>query len=83
MKATIGRIVHFTFPHDEIKDFSSEAGQTQTVPAIIVAVWSDDCVNLRVFPDSSGPSIVKTSVPLKNEHSDPNSGFYWEWPARE
>lgn len=83
MQPTIGRIVHFTFPQDEVKGFSSEAGQSQTVPAIIVSVHSDECVNLRVFPDSSGPSIVKTSVPLKQESNSKANGFYWEWPARQ
>lgn len=83
MKASIGRIVHFTFPHSDVQGFSSHAGQTQIVPAIIVCAFSDECVNLRVFPDSDGPSIVKTSVPLQNESSNPNDGFYWQWPSRD
>lgn len=83
MKASIGRIVHYTMPHADVGTFGTPKGQSQTVPAIIVCAFSDVCVNLRVFPDSSGLSYVETSVPLKDETSDPNAGFYWEWPSRD
>lgn len=79
-RVSVGDIVLFTFPPLEIRSFSAPAGQSQTVPAIIVAAWSDECVNLRVFPDSDGPTITKTSVPLKKPDDGPESGFYWDWP---
>jgi len=87
MKPTIGRIVHFTF--DEVRraqidthqaGVMAELGQGTTVPATIVAVWSDKCVNLRVHPDGPGPDLWETSVVLKDEHTA--DGSYWEWPPR-
>lgn len=83
MKASIGRIVHFTMPHADVGTFGSPKGQSQKVPAMIVCAFSDECANLRVFPDSSGPSYVETSVPLKDENSNESDGFYWEWPTRD
>lgn len=40
---TEGRIVHFVLPDGRSK------GQHR--PAIVVKVWSDECVNLTVFTD--------------------------------
>ena len=74
MKPTIGRIVHYTFLNDMALP---EEGQSRTVPAIIVAVWSDDCVNLRVFQDGPGVPLWKTSIV---EKSASHGGDYWEWP---
>ena len=42
MKPTIGRIVHFV-----------NALGTNPIAAIITAVWTDTCVNLRIFQDGS------------------------------
>lgn len=41
MKPTIGRIVNYVLANSDIR------------PAIIVRIWSDTCVNLRVFFDGS------------------------------
>lgn len=81
MKATIGRIVHYTFPASEPLGYSLRAGQTRTVPAMIVAVWTDECVNLRVFQDGLEAPISATSVTLKNADT-PEESEYWEWPPR-
>ena len=80
MKPTIGRIVHYTFPNTFAGTGQSREGQSRTVPAIIVAVWSDTCVNLRVFQDGEHPPLWKTSVVLKQSEDDLTCE-YWEWPA--
>ena len=48
MKPTIGRIVHV--PVDPRVNNGAD-----TAPAVITRVWSDTCVNLRIFHD--GPSV--------------------------
>lgn len=74
MKPTIGRIVYYTFVnHGDGPD----QGQSQTVPAIIVAVWSDTCVNLRVFQDGAAAPLWRTSVVGRSVSS---GGDYWDWP---
>jgi hypothetical protein len=67
MKPSIGRIVHFV---------ASEGH----APAIITRVFSDTCVNLRVFRDNGQTPDHYTSVSLdeKGEQS-----FTWHWPERE
>lgn len=69
MKPTIGRIVHY---------WQSAPGVTP-VPAIIVEVWSDDCVNLRIFRDSPpADDEYVTSV----TRCDQGDKWGWDWPAR-
>lgn len=46
--------------------------QPEVLPAVVVAVWTPDCINLKVFTD--GPTDVwKTSV-LKGD-----SPGTWQW----
>jgi hypothetical protein len=77
-KPTIGRIVHYTFQKNADE---SDRGQSDTVPAIIVQVWSDVCVNLRVFQDGDANPRWQTSV-VKRDESNEANGDYWEWPTR-
>lgn len=81
MKPSKGRTVLYTFPSDEQLGYNLPAGQEQTVPAVIVNVFSETCVNLRVFQDGPAPPISATSVPLKDVTNE-NFGRYWEWPPR-
>jgi hypothetical protein len=78
MKPTVGRIVHFV------------QGELH-LPAIIVRVWSDTCVNLQVFTDGSNSDQVRntseapnlkwvTSVTLDETATQQRS---WHWPERE
>jgi len=72
MKPSIGRIVHY----------HAEPGEPGSVThpiaaAIITAVWSETCVNLKIFFDD-GPVLVfpKTSVMMGAEPGQ------WSWPER-
>jgi hypothetical protein len=80
MKPSIGRIVHVTFDDEKIR------------PAIVVEVWSDTCVNLRLFADGPNDSIPTrtfrgyqlltgdwlTSV----EFAETPTPGRWSWPPR-
>lgn len=70
-KPGLGRIVIYHFHDSELKDNN----QGSKAPAMIVRVWSDDIVNLRVLND--GVAVEwKTSV-VKGE--GPGE---WSWPER-
>ena len=78
MIPTQGRIVLYRFPASE-----EAPNGTEVVPAVIVQVWSDDCVNLRLFTD--GPpgghewvtSVVQCPLTGSGEVSQPGC---WAWP---
>jgi hypothetical protein len=72
MKPSIGRIVLF-------RQLSSNG--TVEHPAIINRVWSDDMVNLMVFPDCGEP-ICKTSVHLDEDTDLSKNTNAWRWPPR-
>lgn len=70
---TLGETVLFTFGKEESEAIENRApfaideyGQGTTVPATVVAVWSDDCANLRVHPDGPGNDLWYTSVQRKS-----------------
>ena len=72
MNPTVGRIVHY-YPTD-----SDRFGETgKPIAAVIVRVWSDECVNLRLFPDSDDSPWV-SSVPYDLEAGE----YSWSWPPR-
>ena len=73
-KPSIGRIVHYTC------QFTGEH-----LAAIIVRVWSDTCVNLRIFYDGTNhgqvhPNEWVTSV--KYDESVNPQNQTWHWPER-
>jgi hypothetical protein len=74
MKPTVGRIVEYV-----LKD---RYGELQVRPAMIVRVWSDECVQLQVFTDGTndGPEYASglfwaTSV-LRSEEKRERT---WDW----
>jgi hypothetical protein len=72
MKPSIGRIVLYITPDGEIR------------PAIIVRVWSDTCVNVKVFEDPANECEIEghhcSSVTYSEaEYAMPRS---WHWPPR-
>ena len=63
MSVKVGDIViYFHSGSDE----PAAANQSVCVPAIVVAVITVDCVNLRVFTDSDFIPLWRTSVPQWN-----------------
>lgn len=74
MKPTVGRIVYY--------QLLTDSGTVEERPAIIVRVWSDDCVQLQVFTDGTndGKDYVhgitwRTSV-VRDESHQPGT---WDW----
>lgn len=70
-KITVSRIV--IFHGGPAHEFNG----TQEHPAIVTRVWSEDCVNLTVFPDG-GPPFNASSVTPADSGAVPG----WSWPPR-
>jgi len=73
MKPTIGRIVIYESTPNEFSGGNDMGGP---VPAMIVRVWSDDCVNLKVFTD--GPTCEWRTSILRGALIG-----QWRWPEIE
>lgn len=90
MRPTIGRIVHFV--QEKPISYQSPDGPKAMVhlPAIITAVWGDNCVNLQVFTDGSNSETdgtnfrcckwVTSSTLDASDNPQPRT---WHWPERE
>jgi len=83
MKPTIGRIVHFVQ-----KRPAGYGDALVHLPAIIVAVWGDTCVNLQVFTDgtNSDPeetNRVKWITSASLDETETPQPRTWHWPERE
>lgn len=63
MKPTLGRIVIY-----RLTDSDADINGAREFPAIIVRVWSDTCVNLKVLLDDDQDRWA-TSVPFTGEYS--------------
>lgn len=74
MKPTTGRIVNFRMTED-LKN-RVNGNKQDVLPAIIVAVWSDTVVNLKVITDGINDLWV-TSVPYGDAQ------YNWSWPVKE
>ena len=71
MEPTIGRIVIFNVP----EDMKPKVNFAEKLPAIVVRVWSNGILNLKVFGDS--PDVIwVTSV---SQGDGPNQ---WNWPEK-
>lgn len=77
MKPTIGRIViyRFTDQEKELKDGKSPVNGADEAPAMVVRVWGESCVNLKVILDGEG-TLWATS-----RNNGEGSGN-WRWPER-
>lgn len=86
-KPTVGRIVHYTLSEQdagnielrriESKLLGNQVKAGDEVAAIIVAVWSETCVNLRCFLDGEDTFWGLSRSPS----SGPVPGA-WHWPER-
>lgn len=78
VKPSLGRIVIYHFsPYEEI-DMAKNGG-AEVAPAVVVRVWSDTVVNLKILTDSS-MDLWKPNVKL-DKAVNPRDG-YWTWPER-
>jgi hypothetical protein len=78
MQVSVGRIVHYR-PTPEQGDLWTKDGNPITeetvLPAIVVAVWDDNKVNMRVFTDGS-------SMPWVTSVEEGEARGSWGWPPR-
>jgi hypothetical protein len=72
MEPKIGRIVHFRVPEDT----KPKVNFAETLPAIVVRVWSNGVVNLKVITD--GPSDLWITSVLQGDKEG-----QWTWPVKE
>jgi hypothetical protein len=82
MNPSIGRIVHFV----QKKPIGYAEGLVH-LPAIIVAVWGNECVNLQVFTDGTNSdaehtSSVKWVTSASFDGSETPQPRTWHWPEK-
>lgn len=83
MNPTIGRIVHYRLNQYDANEIGGNSRSGDIVPAVVVRVWSDTCVNLRVIGD--GPKeLWKTSATILTEETREDINIPgWFWPSRQ
>lgn len=79
MKPTIGRIVIYntTESQQRLMELTPLSNTQKQLPAMVVAVWSDDCVNLKVITDGHTDPLWITSANKGDESGQ------WNWPKIE
>lgn len=80
MKPTIGRIVIYKLTaHDKAAlaalGSDNPNNGADEAPAVVVRVWSDNCVNLKVLVD--GRETLWATSALQGDQAG-----QWQWPAR-
>lgn len=76
MTPTIGRIVHL-YPGENAKHLHFNGnGPNDPIAAVVVRVWSNDCVNLMALVDGQAPVWV-TSVQRRGVAG---TNIFWDWP---
>lgn len=75
MKPTVGRIVLYNAGPGQFSDPSGPGNESSPLPAVIVRVWTDTCVNLKVLTDGPKDAWV-TSV------TEGEGPYCWSWPPR-
>lgn len=69
MTPHIGQIVLYHVSSTDAQELTYNHTEGEDLPAIVVRVWSDTCVNLKIFAD--GPNDVwRTSVVLGDQPSE-------------
>ena len=78
MAPTIGRTVIYTPATKENEAWEKDPvmNTAKKLPAVIVCVWSDECVNLRVFCDGDKTLWVTSANKGDGEGQ-------WNWPVIE
>lgn len=78
MQPTLGRIVIYKYGQDEKCLHTNGASEC---PAVIVRVWSDTCVNLKLIEDGQQDSWLTSRLLYTGPDSGDGSG-QWRWPER-
>lgn len=76
MRPSIGRIVLVTLTAQLAKQIGGNAQEGDQAPAVVTCVFSDTCVNARIFGDGPNGSVWVTSVVRGTGPRE------WDWPAR-
>jgi hypothetical protein len=80
-KATLGRIVMVSLDANYARLLSELGGSSyavgQRVPAVIVHVWQNEMVNLKIFADAPSDLWI-TNVDFSPVHQ----ARTWNWPER-
>lgn len=77
-KPSIGRIVIYNTTEKEQETFSTlSCNVSKQLPATIVAVWGETCINAKVQVDGLHDDLWKTSI------SQGDAPGQWNWPVIE
>jgi hypothetical protein len=79
-RPSIGRIVHYVLSENDSKYHPGDHR-----PAIIVNVWSDECVNLQVFTDGANDNDYRVPMLWVTSSTRDDSGAEhrsWHFPER-
>ena len=78
------RVVYHTTPEqkDEMDDFP-DCNVQSVLPAIVVAAWSETCVNLKVIHDGDLPDIWVTSAMKGHEPGQWEFPGEWDWEKNQ
>ena len=71
---TVGDMVLYHVTQTDKNDMAPHGNIAEVLPAVVVADWGSNTVNLKVFTDGQGPDLWITSA-MKGQ-----SPGYWEWP---
>ncbi len=74
-KPTVGRIVHYHPTEAEKQQIGGGNTDADPLPAVIVRVWSDTCINLKVLTDGPNDLWITSAMLDGGAHT-------WEWPVR-
>ena len=74
---TIGDTVIYFPDKNEQLEMEKYGNSAKELPATVVASWGQECVNLKVATDGTGPDLWKTSAVMgKGEEGS------WMWPYK-
>ncbi|SFK73580.1 hypothetical protein [Streptomyces pini] len=89
MRPAIGRTVHYALTRDDVdlikrrrdthpdRAVGNPVTEGDTYPAVIVRVWDDNSVNLRVWLDGTDDLWAPS-----RHHGTTDEPGTWAWPAR-
>lgn len=75
----VGETVQYYPIQDDVKSMQmhKNCNEAHVLPAIVTAVWSEDCVNLKVIFDGEKPDMWVTS---STKATNDENGGQWNYP---